>query len=510
MTHVIEAGAAVRREPGAGRRLTPHRLLVLVAVVYTLAVAPHVFLATSLTWDEVVYASQVAAGAQPADFSAPRAWGMPLILAPVAMFTSAVLPLRLYLMLLAGAGLYLAFRPWLRVGEDRAGDPGAGGALPAVRLWAAPVAAGLFASLWTSVLYGALAYPNLWLTFALVGGLGWYLRAIGDPVRRGALAGAAISFAAAALLRPTDAAAFAAPLVLAPLAVRAWRTRRAVAPVAAVIGGLAVGWGVWIAEAFLRFGDPVQRLKAGAEVNEPGVGFSIARHLEAVDGPYLLCRPVKVCADIHPAEVLWWLLLPLLVALGLHAVRRASAPLAPYALGVVCAAVFALPYMLLFSYANSRFLQPAYGVLALPVAAGLVWLVVRRARGRAVVAGLLAVAAVAHVVPQILSYQRTLRPHVGLVQTQAERAEALRGHGVRPRCVMFGPGAIQLSYELGCRPRWLPNNPAAGLPDVRAARQAGEQVILLHKGSAARRPAPIPNWRLVQLPGKDTYAYIRP
>lgn len=89
--------------PPALRSRRWYLALAVVAACYTLIQL--VFLTkVGLGWDESVYASQVAHGVPPSDFSAPRARGVPLLLAPVAIFTASATALRVYLALLSGAG----------------------------------------------------------------------------------------------------------------------------------------------------------------------------------------------------------------------------------------------------------------------------------------------------------------------------------------------------------------------------------------------------------------------
>jgi hypothetical protein len=69
----------------------------------------------NLSWDESVYASQVTPGIPSAYFGAPRARGMPALLAPLTLLTSSTLALRLYIATLSAAGLFLALRVWRRL-----------------------------------------------------------------------------------------------------------------------------------------------------------------------------------------------------------------------------------------------------------------------------------------------------------------------------------------------------------------------------------------------------------
>jgi len=188
------------------RLLSPHALLIVVATGYGCAALSQVPSLVAFNWDEVVYASQVRPGVPAVPMSAPRAWGMPLLLAPVAALTQSVPVIRCYLAVLAGVCLYLAFRPWLGLFGPAARPARPRDALEeapgAVSRYAVPLAAALFVTLWSTVLYGAMAYPNLWLAFALVAAAGWFCRALREPGRTGPLVGLAVALAAASLPRP--------------------------------------------------------------------------------------------------------------------------------------------------------------------------------------------------------------------------------------------------------------------------------------------------------------------
>ena len=65
-----------------------------------------------LSWDEAVYVSQVSGHAPAAWFDPARARGVPLLVAPVAVLTSSVAALRVYLSVACGLGLTVAL--WTR------------------------------------------------------------------------------------------------------------------------------------------------------------------------------------------------------------------------------------------------------------------------------------------------------------------------------------------------------------------------------------------------------------
>ncbi|MGI8680422.1 MAG: hypothetical protein ACR2LX_17395 [Jatrophihabitans sp.] len=120
-----------------------------------------------LGWDETVYVSQVSP-IPAAAFTAPWAPGVSLLVAPVASWTTSTGALRAYLVLVAALGLFLAFRIWVGVLGRAVGV----------------LAAGLFASLWVSLVYGNEAMPNFWLALLIVAAAGFAVRAARDARAR--------------------------------------------------------------------------------------------------------------------------------------------------------------------------------------------------------------------------------------------------------------------------------------------------------------------------------------
>lgn len=89
--------------------------LAALAVAFALAQLLFVALGLNLSWDESVYASQVTPHIPSAYFSAPRARGVPVLLAPLTLITSSTLALRHYLAALSATGLFLVLRVWRRL-----------------------------------------------------------------------------------------------------------------------------------------------------------------------------------------------------------------------------------------------------------------------------------------------------------------------------------------------------------------------------------------------------------
>jgi hypothetical protein len=275
----------------------PYAWLIAVGVPLTVAELALVVSHGGVGWDEALYISQVSPRLPAAAFSAPRARGITYLILPAVRVTGSVVALRMYLAVLSGAAIIVAYWPWLAVVSRRA---------------VVPVAALLFGTLWITGYYGPEVIPNFWVAVAGVALCGWFLRATGDGGRT-ALAGIVISAAVAALMRPGDAFWIWLPLFAAALLVRPWRR---VAVLLALVAGAVLGAAQWIIEAFLRYGGPLERLRTSSAI-EGGIGWhprGIRYELHALNGP-LLCRPCGASVG-HSPSILWWFAVPVLSPAG--------------------------------------------------------------------------------------------------------------------------------------------------------------------------------------------------
>jgi hypothetical protein len=436
--------------------------LVGVAAAFSIAqlllVAPHL----GLSWDEVVYVSQLSIHAPAANFDPARARGVSLLAAPVTMLTSSVLALRVYLSLLSGSGLLLALLAWRRL-------------RPA---WLLALAGVCYASLWTAQYYGPQAMPDEWVAFSVTGAVGLFLRAAGTEqvprAGRGALAGMAACLAAAALVRPGDALYVAAALGAAVLAVRRWRRPSLLV---ALVVGVAAGAAEWVVEAYVRYGGLAARLHAAA-AEQAGFGLHLGwlYELRALNGP-TLCRPCTVGLR-YPELSVWWLALPVIVAAGVLAARRAGR-LDSSLLAACCGLAAAAQYLFLIDYAAPRFLLPAYLLLAIPVADALGFLVAgwhNRQAGVALVVGALVVQLLVQEV--VLSHQ--VREKIGFFGAFPKIAADLHRLGVRPPCLVRGPQQIPVAFYAGC----------ASTPSAPAVRRAHPLVRVAVLARAGQSPPP--------------------
>lgn len=393
-----------------------HVALAVVAAGYTV-VQLLLTVRIGLGWDESVYISQVARGIPSAEFSAPRARGVPLLVAPVALVTPSPLAIRGYLSLLSGIGLFLAYWAWLRLRPS-----------PVV-----PVAAALFAGLWIALFYANEAMPNMWVAYCGVAGVA--LTRLAELRRRPrlVLAGLVAAFAVASLLRPTDASWLAVPLLAYGL------LRRRLLMVAAVAAGLAIGWTEWSVEAFMRYGGPFERLHAAGAQNMTGLSFSLPDHLRALDGP-TLCRFGLDCGGFPLEQMAWFVALPIFAVLGVWTNRRRSLVLA-----MASGLSLAFSYFFLVGYAAPRFLLPAYALLSLPVATGLARLCGRRTTRLFAVAGVLGYFAL----QGASAYVYARNTHITR-SFDSKAVSILRSIGMRQPCFLYGHHAVQIAYLARC------------------------------------------------------------
>lgn len=420
-----------RQERSAGPRTASRargtRPLAALAVVFTLAQLALVRPVLGLGWDEIVYVSQVTSHHPAAFFSAPRSRGVSLLVAPIASWSPSVPLLRVYLALLSGIALYLALRCWRGLFPTRVLVTGGA----------------LFASLWMTVFYGPQAMPNYWVAIGALISVGCFLRARAGRPSPGILWGLAAGGALMAWMRPTDAVYVAVPLLVLALVRRHWRLLLVLA------AGLAAGAVPWVIEAYVGHGGLGERLAEASRI-QGGLGWQIAvdDQLRSLGGR-ALCRP---CTGPMPTPLvtLWWFALPVLAGLGLVVAARAGR-LARTVVPLVCAATAALPYLFMIGYAAPRFLQPAYALLAIPVADAL-WHLVRTPRGtwRPVAATLVALCLAGHLAAQLAVLDGAVSRNTESRRDWGRTADALHRLGVRPPCLLTGHEAIPVGYYTGC------------------------------------------------------------
>lgn len=444
--------------------------LVAVAVAFLvlqLAWVPRPF---GLSTDEATYLAKVVPGVPELYWTAPRAWGMPILAAPVALLSAGLPEVRTYFAVLASLLLVAAFRPWLRLLH------------PAVAVLAALV----FSTTWFTMMFGSLTMPNLYVALGSVGAAGLLLRAAADPAWwRVALTGLAACLVA--LVRPTDSVLTLGPLFALALVVP--RLRRPGPLVALGVGALA-GWSPWIVEAFLRFGGPVQRLTDAETAGPGGVHLRLSNLLifpRLLDGTPTYCCTGGRVAEAGPIP--WTFTAWLLVMVGLAMIGVAVSARLHHLPEVLAAAVpatlVAAFYLLLPSFTTLRFLLPAFALASLPVAVALVSVATAaRGRGRVVATALVGLVLIGHLGLMLPQARATLQTQGEYRALALRNAEALRPMVRGRACLVIGVEQQVTAYYLGCRV--LGSSPTKRAPArVRNAQRNGDQIVAL----LPRRPA---------------------
>jgi hypothetical protein len=460
--------------------------LVVVATAYTAVMYVAVVPVATLGADESVYASQVNPRVPPLKFSAPRARGITYLIAPILHVASSTVAMRAYLAVLAGVLLVVAYWPWLRVLN---------------RPRVVPLAALVFASLWVTQFYGADDMPNAWVAFGAIAAVGWFVR-YGRDRRTADLFGVAIPMAAIALLRPGDAVWIAVALLVVMIAQKRWRRP---ALFTAVLGGTAAGLAQWVVEAYQHFGGPITRLQHASD-EQGGLAWhpsGVLDTLRSLAGPRL-CRPCSASVrDLtHTGTALftiWWFVFAALAIAGVFIARRVG-QLAELAIPAACGTAVGLSYMITLNYAAPRFLLPAYGLLAIPVALAITALPsIAAARGRRAVLVLVVLALATNAVTQVVVLERQADV---LVKGTFIKA-GTRIPAVDRRCVVAGIHSAQVAYALGCRT----------LSPWRLNRYDGIE-SRVYLSDSPQAPKPFTNWRREQLRqpagARRLYAYLPP
>jgi hypothetical protein len=464
--------------------------LAAVAVAFTVTVLVLTPLRMSLGWDEAVYASQISRHVPLMPWNAHRARGMPLLVAPVTLLTGSTLVLRVYLTLLAGAGLFMALLTWR-------------GIRPA---WVLALAGLIFGGLGIAESLASQVFPNYWSALGGVAVVGLFLQGWTremPPLRILLLLATAVGFTA--LMRPADAIFLAAPLVAVAAGSLGRRSmaRRSLALLLAVTAGLVVGGGEGVIEAYMYFHGPVARLHAASRAGQ-GTVFEPLNSLRVLGGG----KSTPVTGWSHPRLLFWWAAFGVLVILGIFVTRRARGWLFAAA-PATCAISIYVFYMFPFKD-NARYLLPAWALLALPAADGTAWLASQgRGRLRFAVTALIIVFFAAEIGAQHV----VLASESAYLETAARAdmnaTNSLRQLGIHRPCLItsvhkrhYAPPTGPAAYYTGCEyVRYLRVLP----------RLHGRRVVVLVKGPGGRPWRYARQWPAYPLSGTgNVIAYISP
>jgi hypothetical protein len=403
------------RLPRDSEIATARRLIVVVGVASLLVQLTVFSLDRPPSWDEAIYLSQVAPGAERLPFVPSRARGITFLAAPILQLGGSLAQLRLFLAIVSAAALIAAFRTWV----------------PVIG-FGAVAAAVLFAGAWPTLFYGSELMPNLLVALIAVAATAVLARRLADGEGRFGELVAGGLVALAALIRPLDAVVLTAALILLPLAVR----RATVSWAVLLVLGLAAGWAPWLVEMTARFGSLREAFAAAARLGHTGHWslFENARQYVALsDGPSI--GPVAN-PDIPVTGLLWLIGMAILVALAIRAASRGNV-LPSLAVPTTAGIALAGEYIVFTDAQAPRFLLPALALLTIPAGFGLVSIVARigdreRSEPVRIVAG--AVTAIIVIAWAVIQLQIATRVEASVT---GQRASAERA-GLRVRRLSAG------------------------------------------------------------------------
>ena len=429
----------LRENPeGAGNRASQPRFspdsvgwLILVSALFFAAQMLPALLRLPLGTDEITYIARTSLHQSGVMLPPVHGHAAGLLAAPVTLFTTSLLALRIWMALLSAVGLLLSLLCWR-------------GLRPT---WVLALGGFIFASLAITQLSGVQVYPDLWAAYAALAITGLLLQAVDQRMRLQVVL-PLIAFLAffIVLLRPQNIVFVLAPTFAAPLVVRGWRQPRILV---AMLLGTALGLLEWAAEAYLWFGGLFHRIHLARQ--EPPTfapHFSPVMQAKVLSGPWY-CQDNHICPDWNfPLFILWWIALIGLVVLGLYAVWHTTAK-ASAVLAVVTGLWSAVLYIVFVPFGAPRYMLPTWALFAMVAADGIVWLATVpkwRRIGAAAACGFLLIG----VITQHLVIIRETA-HETTIRAFASKARILRNDGIRPPCVIFSPA---VAYYVGCSAPW--------------------------------------------------------
>jgi len=453
---------------------TARRLVVLVGLAY-LGIQLVLFSTDrSPSWDEAIYLSQVAPGAEPLLFVASRARGITVLAIPVLQLGGSLTILRMFLAVVSAIALTGAFRMWAPV-------IGTGAVAAAI----------LFAGAWPTLFYGSELMPNLWVALIAVAATALLARRLSRGEGRSDELVAGGLVAVAALFRPLDAVVVTAALVLLPVVFR----RATWSWVGFLLLGLVAGSAPWLIELTARFGSPGEAFAAAARTGHAGRWSPVEnarQYLALSDGPSL--GPVD-SPEVPIAGALWLLGLLVLIGIGFRASQqRGTVPslVVPAVTGLALAA----EYVVFTDAQAPRFLLPAFALLAIPAGVGLSSIVtglrssvpIRSSRvlGRVIASALVLV----WLIVQIAIAARVEDSAAAQRASAARAGSQIRALAARQPCFVFSESSFPIvGYTAGCRAAELRDGLGSWRERLdRLAGEGTEPFLVLHRTEEPEPP----------------------
>lgn len=445
--------------------------LGLVSLAYVVSVIALTPMNALWAWDEAVYASQISRHV-PMVWAATRGRGMPLIDAPVTLFTGSEVALRVYLTLLAGVALFVTLLIWSRFASFKV----------------TVIAGLLWSSIWIVTSETSQNMGNLWLAYAIAIATGLFLL-YATHISAGlwTLAGLGVaSFAATMLHGPTDGVFLLLGLLAClPFAEKADRLRLGVAAAAGVILGVLE----WVVEAYLYFHGPLHRI-ALAKKDGSGFGFFASKYAASLDGGHG-----------GPVAVLWWCLLLVLLGAGIfYAIRQRERV---YVVALIVGAAVLLEYLLFIPLPYARYMLPSFALWSFVAALGVNRLITYRKNV------VLPMALAAILILGVAAQSQILAAvkHVQIVggDTATAVAQTLHARGIHAPCsILGGPetGGMSIAYYSGCAGAY------AGTRDNYTSLAARRSVVVLVR-TGLPVPVQVQHWQKQAIGPLMVYSKLR-
>jgi hypothetical protein len=434
----------------------------LVAFSFVIAVLVQVPVRYALSWDEVVYASQIAKHS-PMAWAAPRGRGMPLLSAPVTLVTSDATAIRIYFLVIAGAALFCTLVIWSEILGCRV----------------TVISGAIFASLWITETQAPMDLGNLWLAFAVAISSGLFLRYMSKPRFVSGIGLSISCFAATVFHGPTDGVFLLIALTIC-LFLADRSVRRAL--MTAMLAGVSAGVLEWAIEAQLYFGGPLNRLR---EAQQDGSGFGV-----------FLTGDVRSLVP-NVLGTAWWVVIVALTIAGvIISIRsRAVSVIVPAIVGLV----MLLEYAVFIPQGQARYLLPTLFLWSIPAAYVFKPLQLRFAVVSSVVLVALSIGA------QHSALMMTRHNEISGGNTITRTAADLR-KVVHGRCAVLGSNgsnAIPVAYYAGCDGVYVSY-------DTNVDRFPVTKTLVVLARGVRSTPYKAQNWQLFLLPGSPLQARIRP
>jgi hypothetical protein len=301
----------------------------------------------------------------------------------------------------------------------------------------------------------------------------------------------------------------------------------------AIVVGQIVGWAPWVIESFARFNGPLSRLRlSAASLGGTHVypDLSLVRvyvrlwssgdeAAVSLDVPRKLRGGAVTIATHHLSAIsvvatIWWIAATAAIILAILGAVLARwdkegigrLVLIPLLVGLSVG----FPYLFMMRYAQLRFLLPAVGLIALPVAYGVLQLGSLRIPPLRALGPTVAVA----LLLALVGIQMAKAPQY---DTAASRAYAfdssivqqLRDEGVSHPCAVGGDASFAVAYQAGCESLHTIRLASVEPASVTSARSRGDSVAIVMK-TAPPAGTFLDQWRsiVVHIPGSTKYGHI--